>query len=738
MLPDAPTASFPYRILRLVGEGGMGEVYQAEDVELGRPVAIKVLKRAYLEALSHHDRESALRRFVQEARAAAKLSHPGITVVHRVGAERAWPYIAMEWLDGETVDDLLQRSGRFPVDHAVRIGLALLSALSAAHRAGVVHRDVKPANVFITRDRRVKLTDFGVARVQGSTLAQTQLGVVVGTAQYAAPEQLAGESVDARADLYAVGAMLYEMITGRLPFDASTLYELISKVQRERPARPSSLAPGITAGLDRLLLTALAKSPEDRFSSAQEMIDGLQPFLTVASPSRAIEPARTTAVESLGPPEVTTARVEADDPLTMLTRYVLTWPATPLGEQDSATLIRRLLERPVHTAPFCGAVVVDSVTLLLGDGVLFDAVNASTGAVGDAALDVLPLRAVAALHPCPAHVDPRVLQLLASLAAPPSARLAGLDAALVDVPQLAAKLSTEGFDGVVRATREGRLGLMLFSRGKRVLDLFGGDWPHDPTQTRWEAWISRVGASVSVEDRRSTFPSASYRHRLRDVALDVLRGADPEGGEILRDTRAAAEALQLIPVAAEGARASDSTLHALISADPAAAAARWLLVDTPLQFEQFRRGDRWKAMLSALPAVRSVRLHHPIQAGDGVSLEFDATTFDAEGRAMHVIDRVAAGSADAVGAFIDRVSTAKRSARVAEALVGAVLIAPSFSEAALDAYLGRLRAARGSVLRAAMDLLTHREGYLTAGRGGCHVLLVEERDGRRRPLVMEG
>lgn len=737
MLPNAPTASFPYRILGLVGEGGMGEVYHAEDVELGRPVAIKVLKRAYLEALSHHDRELAMRRFVQEARAAAKLSHPGITVVHRVGAEGAWPYIAMEWLDGETVDELLQRSGRLPIDHAVRIGLALLGALSAAHRAGVVHRDVKPANVFITRDRRVKLTDFGVARVQGSTMAQTQLGVIVGTAHYAAPEQLAGQPVDARADLYAVGAMLYEMITGRPPFDASSLYELFSRVREERPAKPSSLVPGLSSGLDRLLLTALAKSPEDRYTSAQEMIERLQPFLTLASPARA-GAAHEPPPEALGPPEVATARVDADDPLSMLTRYVLTWPSTPLGEQESATLIRRLLERPVHTAPFCGAVVLGGATLLLGDGVLFDAVNASTGEVGDAVLDALPPRAVSALHPCPAHIDPKVVQLLASLAAPPSARLSGLDAALVDVPQLAAKLTAEGFDGVVRATREGRVGFVFFSRGKRVLDLFGGDWPYDPTRSRWEAWIARAGASVSVEDRRSTFPSASYRHRLRDVALDVHRGEAVAGDEILRDTRATAEALQLIPAAAEGARAGDSTLQALINADPAAAAARWLLVDTPLQFEQFRRGDRWKAMLAALPAVRCVRLHHPMQTGDGVSLEFDATTFDGEGRAMHVIDRVAAGSPDAVGAFIDRVITARRSARVGEGLVGAVLIAPSFSEAALDAYLGGLRAARGSVLRAAMDLLTHREGYLSVGRGGCHILLVEERDGRRRPLVMEG
>jgi serine/threonine protein kinase len=203
----AALAKVPFRMVGKVGEGAMGVVYRAEDLELGRPVAIKLIKPEHLASLGGLAGQAAAR-FLQEARAAAAVRHPGATVVHRVGTEGGQPYLVMEWLDGQTLEAALAQRGRLPWEQAARLGLYLLAVLDAAHRQGIVHRDVKPANVMLLRGGAPKLTDFGIARVRGSSATDTLAGVVVGTPRYAAPEQLAGRPVDARADLYALGGVL--------------------------------------------------------------------------------------------------------------------------------------------------------------------------------------------------------------------------------------------------------------------------------------------------------------------------------------------------------------------------------------------------------------------------------------------------------------------------------------------------------------------------------------------------
>lgn len=738
MLPSAPTATFPYRILAKVGEGGMGTVYRAEDIELGRPVAIKALKQSFIESLSRRDAEAAIQRFVQEARAAAALSHPGVTVVHRVGAEGAWPFIAMEWLDGHTLEEVLLKRGRLSVEQAARIGLPVLSALDAAHRAGIIHRDIKPGNLFLTTDRRVKVTDFGIARVQGSTLAQTQVGAVLGTPQYAAPEQLAGQPVDARADLYAVGVVLYEVVTGRLPHDAESLFELIDRVRRGAFTPASAMAPGVPTALDDFFRRALARAPEDRFGSAAAMALALQPFLTRAVTAAAVGVVPHVAAPARVTPEVPTLQFDSATPTSLVAGVCRSWRNVPLGRLEVAHLLDRVLDKPLHTAAFCGAIAVANAILLVCDGTLFAAFEPDTGRVGDAVMDALPRDADASLHPCPEELEPRAVTLLASALSAPQARLSGLDAAYVDIGQLVAKLGAEGFDGVVRVTAEPCQGLFLFSRGRRVMDLLSHGWGRDPRVERWERWLSNSGATVSVEDRVSAFPSATFRRQLRDVTLDVVRPSSAIDAALRTDTRADADALRLQPRGGAYAdRASESTQLALLDADPAVAAARWLLADVPYQFEQYRRTSRWRAMVDGLAAVSTVRVHHPADLGAGGVANFDVATFDVDGRMLHLLDRVAAGTADAVGSFIARVLASKQSAASAAQVVGAVLMAPSFSEDALDAYLGALRDSRRMSLRAAIDALTHREGFLHIGRGGCHVLLVEEVEGRRRPLVPE-
>src|SRR5512143_2414810 len=282
----AGTRLGPYEIVAPLGAGGMGEVYRARDPRLGREVAVKVLPQH----LSANPEVRA--RFEREAKTVSALNHPHICTLHDVGREGDTDYLVMELIEGETLAARLAR-GPLPVPDVLRIGAEIADALDRAHRAGVVHRDLKPGNVMLTRSG-AKLMDFGLARATGlagpasgsgvtitgltqsPTMAQplTAEGTIVGTFQYMAPEQLEGREADARADLFAFGAMLYEMATGRRAFQGASQASLISAIMSSEPPPIASLTPLAPPALDRLVRHCLAKDPERRIQSAHDL--GLQ------------------------------------------------------------------------------------------------------------------------------------------------------------------------------------------------------------------------------------------------------------------------------------------------------------------------------------------------------------------------------------------------------------------------------------------------------------------------------
>ena len=255
-----------YRILRRLGSGGMANVYLAEDEELGRPVAIKILNDR------HASDESFVERFRREAKNAAGLSHPNIVSIYDRGEAEGTYYIAMEYLEGRSLKDRIVSEGPLPIPAAIEATRQILRALGFAHRGGVVHRDVKPHNVLLAADgseRRFKVTDFGISRTTASQM--TEAGSIVGTAQYLSPEQARGAPVDQRSDIYSVGIVLYELLTGRLPFTGETPLEIAMKHLSEIPKPPSALRPEVSADLDMVVLRALAKDPAERFESAEAM-----------------------------------------------------------------------------------------------------------------------------------------------------------------------------------------------------------------------------------------------------------------------------------------------------------------------------------------------------------------------------------------------------------------------------------------------------------------------------------
>jgi eukaryotic-like serine/threonine-protein kinase len=264
-----------YELDGVVGRGGMAEVYRARDIRLDRIVAIKTLRAD----LARDQIFQA--RFRREAQSAASLNHPSIVAVYDTGEDMATgvpvPYIVMEFVDGRTVRDLLQDGHRLLPERSLEIIDGVLRALDYSHQAGIVHRDIKPGNVMVTRNGDVKVMDFGIARAMSDAQAtMTQTAQVIGTAQYLSPEQARGERVDSRSDLYSTGCLLYELLTGRPPFTGDSPVAIAYQHVRENPVPPSRVDPDVPAWADAIVLKAMAKSPADRYQTAADMRADLQ------------------------------------------------------------------------------------------------------------------------------------------------------------------------------------------------------------------------------------------------------------------------------------------------------------------------------------------------------------------------------------------------------------------------------------------------------------------------------
>jgi eukaryotic-like serine/threonine-protein kinase len=295
----------PYAISEKLGEGGMGEVYRARDTRLDRHVAIKVLH-----AQSSADPELRSR-FEREGRTISQLNHPHICTLYDVGVDGDRQYLVMEFLDGETLADRIASRGALPIEEAVATALEIAAALEAAHRLGIIHRDLKPGNVFLVHTpgerAHVKLLDFGLAKlrtpaVDGSlaptlAVAGTEVGLVVGTVAYMSPEQAEGLPADARTDLFSLGAVLYEMLSGRRPFEGPSSAATLASVLRDDPPPVGRLCSGVPPELERTVARLLAKDMRSRFASAAEVMQALKavagrvpPGGAAAAPSRPAPP----------------------------------------------------------------------------------------------------------------------------------------------------------------------------------------------------------------------------------------------------------------------------------------------------------------------------------------------------------------------------------------------------------------------------------------------------------------
>jgi eukaryotic-like serine/threonine-protein kinase len=257
-----------YRVLNRLGSGGMAEVYCAQDLQLGRKVALKILYRRFAE-----DGEF-VERFRREASSAAGLQHQHVVAVYDRGEYDGTYYIAMEYLEGRSLKTIVQQEAPLDPDRAIDLTIQVLRAARFAHRRGIIHRDLKPHNVIVDADGRAKVTDFGIARAGASDMTQT--GSIMGTAQYLSPEQAQGHAVSAASDIYSIGIMLYELLTGRVPFEGESAVTVALKQVHERPTPPSAYNPAVTPELEEAVMRALEKDPARRYPDADAFIAALQ------------------------------------------------------------------------------------------------------------------------------------------------------------------------------------------------------------------------------------------------------------------------------------------------------------------------------------------------------------------------------------------------------------------------------------------------------------------------------
>ncbi len=300
-MDELPILNNRYKLLQSIGKGGMAFVYSAYDLMLDRSVAIKILKEELSQDQAFRDR------FHLEAKAAANLTHPGIVTVYDFGYDQDWLFIVMEHVPGTDLKTMLNQRGRLPVDEALSLMIQACSGIGYAHRAGLVHCDIKPHNMLVTPDLRLKVTDFGIARALASIHPDEKNHEIWGSPQYFSPEQAGGNPPQPASDVYSLGVVMYEALTGQLPFTAETAQEYANKHLFEIPISPKRLNPQITDELDSVILKVLSKEPSQRYRTADQMGRVLQTNIRLgetASPEKFFTP-KDPAATSVSPVTLT-------------------------------------------------------------------------------------------------------------------------------------------------------------------------------------------------------------------------------------------------------------------------------------------------------------------------------------------------------------------------------------------------------------------------------------------------
>lgn len=742
-LPSHPSRTFPYEIEDKIGQGAMGAVYLARETNLQRRVAIKTLRDEFLQSLDERAAREATRRFLQEARAIARLSHRGIVSIYRLGTENGSAFIAMEWLEGHDLEHLLAASAPIELDRAVQWTFELLEAVDTAHRHDIVHRDIKPANIIIQPDEHLKLTDFGVAQVKDSKLVKTQVGSMIGTPLYAAPEQLADSDVDQRADLYSVGVVLFEMLGGVVPFHDTNIVRLVQKIMNEEAPKLRTLNPTIPAQIEAVIERALSKDPYQRFSSAGEMAQALVDAMPAGATSGVGHSSLTTAttMDASSPAQIQQARslsVKGNSPDELVASVVTSWEPRAIGPTEADRLLNRLMEPPLHADPFSGAAQLGERIFLCSRGLICGAINQQTGQTGDVVYDTLPEQAPATLYPLPDHLDERVVMSLSSLLHPPERTHSGLDTAYTDMIKLYQRLCRQGFDGAIRLEEGDKLAYLMLHKGEPLLDVFSTTWEADLLRRGWRSWIQGQTLTAHVEKRRTSLNAATYRRELQDLIIRRVSESTLDEGLAEPSSTVQSGELRVCPGSLDERSSRGSTIwRDIYESDVNFKLLSWMRTGLESFLRERGRLDGWKYLAGWTDFIDRARLYHQLERpGSSERDHFDLVTFEESDKVLHLGRRIIRCGVEELNLFIDSVETAKRARIKTGDIGGAMLVADEFDDDAVDAYFERVRQKNDSWFFNFQDSMTGYEGFVRMGtRRGFHLLLIQSSGNEFKPIL---
>lgn len=740
----------------------MGEVFLAQDNTLDRLVAIKRLhiNKDQTANMSPEFKKEVHGRFIQEARAAARLNHQNIITIYEIVNTPRQPYIVMEYLKGKTLQAWLDQGRDFSVAEVIGIAMQVASGLDYAHRLGVLHRDIKPDNIFLSQDlAHVKINDFGIARVADSDLVQTQVGTFMGTPAYVSPEQSLGVAeLDGRCDVYSLGVMMYFLLAQDLPFKADNLSALLTKIQLEVPKSVSTYHSEVSDALNSIIMKTLEKKPENRFQSAQQLLTSLQalqggeatipPIQQMASGSAQIQSGFFLSLHD----------VNFSDP-TWVLRLFASCEARLVGMDALDVFLKQLLQPSVFADAFSGAVHIEHYVLLIWKGLLLQAINLQTGEWGEKELSALMkhqrgTKKTAKVFTAKDDLCRNLPLLLNTMLTESTVLHRDLDAAMIDMGGLIRKLIAEEFSGVVRMRQDDGLGVFAFYRGQRVFALQNADI---------HVFSNHLGASdmtmlvESAHFKADLFTAelrplqeglrSFFGHQHHDVSLDEAQDITPHAmlemkKKVLQSSHAKSLAQHLKFTAREDLPAAISlgkdsvSAEALWSQYQAYTVTQWLLSEGFVSLLQQGQRDTLKYLCTWLPEVTQVHFNHELQGEAEQRHRFDVVCEDEGGKILHILHSGFHCGVDDIESFLQAVISVKIHRLKTGDIGSALYVSQSeVSEEAQTYYRSQINTKKGLLNISYLESLTGFKGFYRMGKNrGFHFCLLHD-DGQNIRFV---
>ncbi|MDX8393924.1 MAG: serine/threonine-protein kinase [Mariprofundales bacterium] len=756
-----------YSIKRKLGAGAMGEVFLARDNDLHRDVAVKRLHftTELAAKMTEEQQQEARDRFIQEARSVAHLNHPNIITIYQIVTNAEHSYIVMEYLNGKTLQSWLNDMHHFSVATVINIGMQVAAALDYAHRAGIVHRDIKPDNIFLTSNTdkpdeiTVKINDFGVARMEDGSLVETKIGAFIGTPAYISPEQARGEAtIDGRSDLYSLAIMLYHLLTRQFPYKANNLSALLTKIQLEEPTPASKYNPELPIILVDIIAKSLAKDAKNRFQTGKQMQEELQKIeLPPEDLATLVETHLWSSTAAIivdkpspdmdAPFAMVLDEMNFSDPI-WITRLFSQCDRRTLKIDNLENLLEQLLNAPLYADPFSGSVHFGSHCLLVWHGLLLQVIDMDTGEFGETVFAKLPYlydgnincELLTAKDSLCQHMPLLINTIITESAVLHS----DLDSGMIDMGGLISKLVADHFSGVVRMRHDNGVTLFCFYNGVRVFALQDGSNMPLATQANLADLTIMISASKFKADLFSCVLQPlqeGLRHLFGKRSCNVTWNADVTSLQSLlkmRKSKLVADltkqlhhALQLemrevMPNNIVLGSQEQSMDNLWVQSKPYIF-IRWLLTNGLINMLKTGNRDHLKYIATWIPNIAIVKFNHSLLDDDGQQYRFDIICEDANAKVLLLLQTGNACDELDLENFLHKVTTAKQHLIKSGDIGGALYLSSTpISNDARIYYQSRTEAKKSQFGLGYLDAITGFKGFVRMGKNrGFHCCLLQ-------------